>query len=954
MSKATKGGELSGAADAPALASTERKVQVGFAFALACLAVVGVVSYLSVVRLNENAALVGHTHQVLSSLESLLAAATDSETAERGYVITGDDSYLEPYRQAASIVDGEARQLRELTADNHAQQQRLDTVDALVTERLADLRAVIELRQHQGFAAAQSEILTGKGKQFHDRIRRVIGEMEDTETSLLREREHRTNQSSDFAQAVIIGGGILALGLVGLALFAIRRDFAGRTRAERALRAAKDELEWRVEQRTAQLEKAGETNARLASIVESSDDAIASKNLQGIITSWNSGAERLLGYSAAEAVGKPMTMLMPPENLGEEPAILARIAGGESTDHFETVRIGKDGRRLDVSVSISPVRDSQGRITGASTIARDVTDRKLAQVKLQAQLARLHLLHQITRAIGERQDIQSIFQVVIRTLEEHLPVDFCCICLYDAAESCLIVTSVGLRSEALAMELAMTAQARIEIDQNGLSVCVNGRLVYEPDITQVPFPFPERLARGALSSMVAAPLLVESKVFGVLIAARRQAHSFSSGECEFLRQASEHVALAAHQAQLYGALQQAYDDLRQTQKAVMQQERLLALGQMASGIAHDINNAISPVALYTEALLEHEPDLSRRARGQLETVRSAIDDVARTVARMREFYRQREPEMTLGPVDMNHLVRQVVDLTRARWSDMAQQRGIAIEMRTELASDLPAIMGADNEIREALTNLIFNAVDAMPNGGPLILRTRAARAQRPDPQDSAIAGVVQVEVIDAGLGMDEDTRRRCLEPFFTTKGERGTGLGLAMVYGMVQRHSAEIEIESAVGKGTTMRLTFQIPSSPAVGAAVSAAAGAVPPMRILIVDDDPLVLKSLRDTLEADGHCVTTADGGQAGIEAFVSAQAQGNPFPVVITDLGMPYVDGRQVSGRIKAAAPATIILLLTGWGQRLVAEGEIPPHVDRVLSKPPKLRELREALQAAVAHAS
>jgi CheY-like chemotaxis protein len=125
-------------------------------------------------------------------------------------------------------------------------------------------------------------------------------------------------------------------------------------------------------------------------------------------------------------------------------------------------------------------------------------------------------------------------------------------------------------------------------------------------------------------------------------------------------------------------------------------------------------------------------------------------------------------------------------------------------------------------------------------------------------------------------------------------------------------------------------------------------------MRILIVDDDPLVLKSLRDTLEADGHYVTTADGGQAGIDAFVTARAQGNPFPVVITDLGMPYVDGRQVSSRIKAAAPATIILLLTGWGQRLVAEGEIPPHVDRVLSKPPKLRELREALQATVANSS
>ena len=492
----------------------------------------------------------------------------------------------------------------------------------------------------------------------------------------------------------------------------------------------------------------------------------------------------------------------------------------------------------------------------------------------------------------------------------------------------------------------MTAQARIEIDQNGLSHCVNGRLVYEPDITQVPFAFPRRLASGALRSMVAAPLLVESKVFGVLIAARQQAHSFSSGECEFLKQASEHVALAAHQAQLYGALQQAYDDLRQTQKAVMQQERLLALGQMASGIAHDINNAISPVALYTESLLEREPGLSPGARGQLRTIQRAIDDVAQTVARMREFYRPREPRLTLVPVDMNTIVQQVVDLTRARWSDMAQQRGIAIAMRTELAPDLPAIMGADNEIREALTNLIFNAVDAMPNGGPLTVRTRVAQQQGSPAEEGAVPRFVQVEVIDGGIGMDEDTRRRCLEPFFSTKGERGTGLGLAMVYGAVQRHSADIEIESAVGQGTTMRLAFAIPATPAVGAAPPTTVSAVPPLRILVVDDDPLVLKSLRDALEGDGHSVATADGGQAGIDAFLAARAQGDPFPVVITDLGMPYVDGRKVSNVVKTAAPGTSVFLLTGWGQRLVAEGDIPPHVDRVLSKPPKLRELREAL--------
>ena len=928
------------------LESTQRKVGIGFALALACLGLVGVVSYLNVARLQANASWVEHSHDVLSRLEMVLAALTDCETAERGYVITGDESYLQPYRQSSALIGPQVKRLRQLTADNPAQQARVEAVAALAANRLSELSTVIQLRNQQGFAAAQSEIVSGKGKRFHDQIRGLVAQTSAAEDTLLNEREQLTNRSVADTKAVIIGGGLLACGIVGFALGAIRRDFAGRKRAEQGLRDAKGQLELRVEQRTAQLEKAAETNARLASIIESSDDAIASKNLQGIITSWNFGAERLFGYAAAEVVGLPMAILVPPERSSEESTILARIARGETTDHFETVRVRKDGRRIDVSVTISPVRDSSGQVIGASKIARDITERKLAETKLQAQLARLNLLQQITRAIGERQDIQSINQVVIRTLEEHLPVDFCCICLHDPAENVLIVTSVGSRSEGLATELAMTQQARVEIDQNGLSRCLRGQLVYEPNISQVFFPFPQRLAKGELNAMVAAPLQVESKVFGILIAARQRAHSFSSGECEFLRQVSEHVALAAHQAQLYSALQRAYEDLRQTQKAMLQQERLLALGQMASGIAHDINNAISPISLYTESLLEKEPGLSPRARSHLETIQRAIDDVGRTVTRMREFYRQREPQLTLLPVDLNALVLQVIELTRARWSDMAQQRGIAIEMRTELAPALPVIMAADNEIREALINLIFNAVDAMPNGGPLILRTQVSQHKGVGSERQASREFVQVEVIDSGIGMDDDTRRRCLEPFFTTKGERGTGLGLAMVYGTIQRHSADIEIDSALGRGTTMRLSFATPIAPSAGTAAPSTGGQVPPMRILLVDDDPLVLKSLCDTLESDGHSVTTTNGGQAGIDAFLAARAGGNPFPVVITDLGMPYVDGRKVSSAVKTAAPETIVLLLTGWGQRLVADGDVPPHVDHVLSKPPKMRELREAL--------
>jgi signal transduction histidine kinase len=384
--------------------------------------------------------------------------------------------------------------------------------------------------------------------------------------------------------------------------------------------------------------------------------------------------------------------------------------------------------------------------------------------------------------------------------------------------------------------------------------------------------------------------------------------------------------------------------LRQAQQALIQQERLRALGQMASGIAHDINNAISPIALYTELMLERETSLGPEARDRLVTIQRAIDDVAQTVARMREFYRPRELELEQSEVELNELVQQVIDLTRARWSDQPQRRGIMIELKPELASDLLPVRGADNEIRDALTNLIFNAVDAMPDGGVIGVRTSMSALPA---QSATSSRQVWLEVRDSGIGMDEETRRRCLEPFFTTKGERGTGLGLAMVYGMAQRHGCTLEVDSTPGTGTTIRLVFPIGAAALVPAAtVSAPQAQARSLRILVVDDDPVLTESLRCTLEEDGHRVIVADGGQAGIDAFHSARQALVPFDIVITDLGMPYVDGRQVVANLRATAPETPVIMLTGWGQQPAADDEPTPRVDRLLSKPPRLQELRSAL--------
>jgi signal transduction histidine kinase len=388
-----------------------------------------------------------------------------------------------------------------------------------------------------------------------------------------------------------------------------------------------------------------------------------------------------------------------------------------------------------------------------------------------------------------------------------------------------------------------------------------------------------------------------------------------------------------------GVLARTFSKMVASIRDMMQQERLRALGQMSSGIAHDINNAMSPVALYTQSLLEQEQDLSPRLRSYLETVRRVVDDVTATVGRMRDFSRKREPDMTLAPVNLNLLVQQVIDLTRARWSDMQQQQGGVITATAILEPDLPAIMGVEGEIREALTNLIFNAVDAMPNGGSMTLSTGIVSVEGPPRH-------VYVEVRDTGTGMNEETKQRIFEPFFTTKGERGTGLGMAMVYGVAQRHSAEIEIDSAPGAGTAARLIFMA-RTPMAREESPAAKPAVPtkPLRILIVDDDPFVLDSMRMVLELDGHDVSTASGGQDGIDSVRNAQTNGG-YQVVITDLGMPYVDGNQVARAVKTMAPATRVVLLTGWGRRMTADGTMPPGVDHLLGKPPELNELRAVL--------
>jgi signal transduction histidine kinase/ActR/RegA family two-component response regulator len=392
-------------------------------------------------------------------------------------------------------------------------------------------------------------------------------------------------------------------------------------------------------------------------------------------------------------------------------------------------------------------------------------------------------------------------------------------------------------------------------------------------------------------------------------------------------------------------LGRAYEELRQTQQTVMQQERLKALGQMASGIAHDVNNALSPVVGFADLLVRTERGLSPSAIKYLQHIQTSGQDIAHIVARLREFYRRRDEREALFPLHLNRIADQVIDMMRPLWRDIPQRSGVVVELETQFDAGLPELAGIESEVREALTNLILNAVDAIPNGGKIIVRTRVLGwAFKGEGERSPTHAVL--EVSDSGVGMDEQTRKRCLDPFFSTKGKRGTGLGLAMVYGVVQRHEGTIEIESAPGQGTTVRLIFPIREALPGDTAEPGPDAARTPLRILCIDDEPLLRELLHDTLAGDGHRVQIADGGQAGVDAFRAAHRRGPPFDVVVTDLGMPHLDGCQVAKAVKAESPGTPVILLTGWGSFMKADGDLPAEVDAVLSKPPQAKELREAL--------
>jgi GAF domain-containing protein/ActR/RegA family two-component response regulator/anti-sigma regulatory factor (Ser/Thr protein kinase) len=536
----------------------------------------------------------------------------------------------------------------------------------------------------------------------------------------------------------------------------------------------------------------------------------------------------------------------------------------------------------------------------------------------QARAAHVQMLQRIGLNLARSLELPRLLQEIVDAARAGTSCD-AAFCILVEPESLEVQTlaSSGARSKAF-------ARYRIQPDQGiGGWFLLHKRPFRTDDYLADPrfvHAFDEGARREGVAACLGVPILQDGQLTGALWAFNRSRRPFNDQDEAFLTGLADHAAVAIVNARVLAERERALAEVRASQDRLIQTERLRALGEMASGVAHDFNNLLAVILGRVQLLQMHakEPDVLRG----LGMIERAAADAAHTVRRIQEFTRTRRTRV-FEPVDARQIVREAVELTKGRWKDEAQVRGVAYTVTTDFA-EVPLVAGEAAELREVFTNLLLNAVDAMPQGGAIHFTVQPERE------------AVTVRVTDTGPGMPGDVRERVFEPFFTTKGPRSTGLGLSVAYGIVKRHGGRIELESVEGRGTTFTITLPIPgaASPAVRepAHRSAVVETAVPARVLVIDDEAAVRDLIADILRASGHIPLVAHDGPTGLGLV----QENRPLDLALIDLGLPGMSGWEVAARLRASRPELPLVLITGWGDRLD-----PAEIDRsgiseVIAKP------------------
>jgi len=656
--------------------------------------------------------------------------------------------------------------------------------------------------------------------------------------------------------------------------------------------------------------------ARLAAIVESSDDAIVSKTLDGTIESWNSGAERLFGYSASEAIGRSITLIIPPERLDEERQILARLKRGERIEHFDTIRVAKDGRRISISLTTSPVHDSQGRVIGASKVARDVGARKEAEAalasvrdELATQVGDLRRLHEMSTRMSNTLELQPILDEALRTTTAIQGTDLGLIYFCEGDEGRLrIVASLGFDAEML---------EQVQRAPVGAGACVKAvegaqRVVIE-DVERDPaFAGHREVARRAgFRAVHSTPLVTRSgRVIGVLSTHFRKPYRPTERQIEL-------VDLCARQAVDFIENARLYTQLRDADR---QKDEFMAI------LAHELRNPLAPVRNALEILRRDQdnPASVSQTRAmmerQIEQMVRLVDDLmdASRISRNRLVLRKEQ-------VELSTVIQRAIELSRPQ----IEGAGHALEVH------LPAqrvFLDADpTRLAQVFSNLLNNAAKFTPPGGHL-----EVRAER---EGSSL----RIGVRDDGAGIPPDMLSNVFEMFTQVdrsieRSQGGLGIGLSLARSIVGLHGGTLEAHSeGLGRGSefVVHLPVLVGGMPANTNGRAASGPALPRRRILVVDDNEDSAESLALVLGLMGHEVRTAHDGNQGFASACEFRPE-----LVFLDVGLPLRNGYEVARAIRAEewGKSVFLVALTGWGQdedkRRAADAGFNLHVVKPLN--------------------
>jgi PAS domain S-box-containing protein len=705
----------------------DKSVTTGFVAAIAVMLIAAAVTYNLMDKTVDASKWVAHTQEVLKEIKVLAAGMAELESGQRGYIITGDELALAGRAEIENAVRQHLAEVRQLTSDNPHQQRRLDRLEPLIAQRNDFGDQTIVARRQRGFAVAEQMIANGTGIVLSDKIQLLLQQMEAEEYALLDQRQKESTLASTAAFLVLPLGVFLSMTMLSVGLFLLNAGVDERKQAEALA-------------------------ARLAAIVEFSDDAIIGKDLQGVVTSWNLGAERIFGYSAAEMVGQPITRLIPPDRQPEETEILTRLRRGENVRHFETVRLRKDGRPIDISVTVSPIKDDRGRVIGASKVARDITERRLAETQLRASL----------KEVSDLQAALDEHAIVAMTDPQgritYVNDKFCAISKYSSDELLgqdhRIINS-GHHPKEFIRDL-WTAIAHGHAWHGEIKNRAKDGSFYWVDTTVVPFLNEQGKPRQYVAIRTD---ITERKV------AEEKIHELNT---------SLEQRVVERTAQLEAANKE--------------------LEAFSYSVSHDLRAPLRAVDGFSQAVVEdYGPQLPEEGQRYLRTIREGAQRMGTLIDDLLTFSRLSRQPANRQPVDTGKLVREILEELNPRSPDRQ------VEIRL---GDLPPCQGDAALVRQVWVNLLSNAFKY----------TRQREVAIVDIGCAHEAGANVYYVRDNGTGFDMKYAHKLFGVFqrlHRAEDYEGTGVGLAIVQRVVHRHGGRVWAEAALDRGATFYFTLE-------------------------------------------------------------------------------------------------------------------------------------------------